>query len=275
MLALLLCALACSALDPEDVMHVTFVNVLKGPATLSRYDPSIRFEQVVAELAPGAERRFASRAGQEWTAESNGQVVFRWVGRESDGADQRVNVAAGVRRRTIASTLKAADDTARVDGGPKQDDVGCVDPVLVGDAVYVRALGQEGFPALSVERDGRVVAVHGTAGATETWRVETLGRDSGPLFPGDAVYLKSSTGRYVDAEVGRPLAARWSDRGSWQKFTLRLPRNRALCYGDVAYLQAHANHFVDVTGGKAQSRWKQRGEWQKLAFERKQTQPEL
>jgi len=234
--------------------------------------------------------------GHRWWAEDeSGTRVWEMVIDEGKGYNQQVAISKDRSvKRTISSIIEHPElyDLHRLDSdlGAKHDFVGCVDPVLVNDDVRVRAVGAEGAPMWVVQDDG-VLAAAPEARARVlgrgVWRVES-DRTAGPLWTGDGVYLRGAGAdgpAYVDAAPPRrespggrggiaPLAARWADRGAWQRFTIHKGEDQdsaplsAVCYGETLFLETHYGTFADAHAGRVLARWANRGDWQKIAFER-------
>lgn len=273
LVAWLVAALTVASAPP---LAVTFSNELGVPFTL--YRDGHRMHKHEAGDALRA-LTYDSGDGDKWTAlDAHGHELFHYVVRAQDGVVQHIKLRNGVVRRTIRSIIESEDHRLHRVDGAGHEDVGCVDPVLGGDTVLLRALGVDGDPPLSRDGDGRIVAMHGAAGPDAVWTIDADKR--GPLYPGNAVHLRhTATGLYIDApppvdDKHAALHARWADRGAWQTFTLfkgpeedKSPLS-AVCYGDAVFLLAHTRNFVDVNDGRAMARWRHRGEWQKLALER-------
>lgn len=80
--------------------------------------------------------------------------------------------------------------------------------------------------------------------------------DPSPLEPrilyGDPIYMRVFYGRYVDVQ-GPEVAARWSDRGTWQELSFLAPASgvretslvrREIKNGDVVRLKSRSNRFL-------------------------------
>ena len=167
------------------------------------------------------------------------------------------------------------------DYGAKHDHHGCADPVLVDDVVRVRAIGSEGAPAWVAQEDGLLSAAHDSRTMNhQIWKVES-DRTAGPLWTGDYVYFLGEGAEgpaYIDAPPpqGRgiaPLAARWKDRGDWQKFVIHKGEEldahplSAVCSARRCSCRRTTGPSRTRTRA-ASSRGGHRGDWQKVAFER-------
>ena len=222
-----------------------------------------------------------------WVENEDHETVWQMVVDEGKGYNQHVAISKDRSvKRTISSIIEHPElyDLHRLDSdyGAKHDHHGCADPVLVDDVVRVRAIGSEGAPAWVAQEDGLLSAAHDSRTMNhQIWKVESE-RTAGPLWTGDYVYFLGEGAEgpaYIDAPPpqGRgiaPLAARWKDRGDWQKFVIHKGEEldahplSAVCYGEELFLQTHYGTFVDTHQGRVLARWKHRGDWQKVAFER-------
>lgn len=176
------------------------------------------------------------------------------------------------------AALMAILVSARVtpDSRPGQDQVGCSNPVLSGDELYVRSLSSlAGGGYLSIDQD-RVVAADelGHPGVRARFRLET-DMLSGPVHTGHTVFLRSAhSGFHIDVRSAQESAARarWRDHGQFQSLMLFKDQRHddttlAVCYGDTIYLRAHTRAFLDVEGDLVRARWGNRGDYQRFVLE--------
>merc|ERR1712036_129372 len=92
----------------------------------------------------------------------------------------------------------------------------------------------------------------------------------GEIGPDDVVCFQGHTGHYIDVEgEGTAVAARWSDAGLWQTFTIENHGGRVIYSGDAVFLKAHTGAIVHVEGTSVFATWREHGEWQKLIVHKK------
>jgi len=274
---LLASATTVSANTHESV-EVTFQNRLKTSCSL------FWAGKLMHQFTHAGEAfSYTSYDGHAWTAaDEKGEEIFHYVIRAKDGPKQEVDIRRGHVRRTIHHIVSSDDHAKhRVDGGTyMQDNVGCVDPLLIGDRVLIRAALKDGEPRLGREGHRVISRAGDTTDARFVWTLRSDKKAAGPFYPGDPIFLEADSGGIVDlqpppsAREATPLLVRWKDLGAWQRFEIHKgpaadgDAMSAVCYGDEAFLKAHTGTFVDVHDGRAMARWPHRGDWQTLAFER-------
>ena len=88
------------------------------------------------------------------------------------------------------------------------------------------------------------------------------------FHPGDLLFLRAHTGRYLDVEDEGPVQARWEDLGLWQGLELAKKDLDPLRVGDLLFLKSHTGMYIDVQGNGVQARWADEGDWQALRISR-------
>ena len=93
--------------------------------------------------------------------------------------------------------------------------------------------------------------------------------DPSLFHPGDLMFLKAHTGRYLDVQdEGSPVQARWQDLGVWQGLELAKKDSDPLRVGDIVFLKSHTGMYIDVHNHQVQARWADEGDWQALTISR-------
>lgn len=93
--------------------------------------------------------------------------------------------------------------------------------------------------------------------------------DPSLFHPGDLMFLKAHTGRYLDVQdEGSPVQARWQDLGVWQGLELAKKDKDPLREGDILFLKSHTGMYIDVHNHQVQARWADEGDWQALTISR-------
>lgn len=93
--------------------------------------------------------------------------------------------------------------------------------------------------------------------------------DPSLFHPGDLMFLKAHTGRYLDVQdEGSPVQARWQDLGVWQGLELAKKDPDPLRVGDILFLKSHTGMYIDVHNHQVQARWADEGDWQALTISR-------
>ncbi|CAK9023111.1 SAP domain-containing protein [Durusdinium trenchii] len=116
-----------------------------------------------------------------------------------------------------------------------------------------------------------------------SWQAVTvsLEEDSEVIRPGDRVFLRAHTGRYIEVERDR-ACARWDDCGGWQELVIEKSplviedTDPTLFHpGDLIFLKAHTGCYLEVQGegSPVQARWEDLGVWQGLELAKKDTDP--
>ncbi|CAJ1357630.1 unnamed protein product [Effrenium voratum] len=112
-----------------------------------------------------------------------------------------------------------------------------------------------------------------------SWTTEGAS-DPDLVRPGDRIFLRAHTGRFLDVESDHAFA-RWEDTGDWQ--SLVIEKNPLVVEssdptmfqpGDLAFLRAHTGCYLDVQDeGPVKARWVDLGVWQGLELAKREPAP--